>query len=153
MGSLLFGASSINGQIKTKSTSIKGCWEIIDQKFTSGDSMKTSIPYRSVIIFTDKFYSITFASVDRPSWPTMAEGEKASYENLENAYQHFTSNAGRYEIKGDSIIYSITVAKSPNYMNDVKYLHQAFSLYGDKLITYSTSASGWKLSTTYKRLE
>jgi hypothetical protein len=145
------GQSSSAG--KSKTSSIQGSWEIIEQKFTSKDSSNTSTPFRSILIFTDKFYSITTAGVDRPSWPQTPTGEKVSYENLENAYQNFTSNAGHYEIKGDSILYKIIVAKSPNFMNDIKNYSQAFALNGDKLITYTSSASGRKTTTTYKRLE
>jgi Lipocalin-like domain len=149
--SALFHASSVIGQVNT--SSIQGSWETIELKVTSKDSTKTSTPFRSILIFSDKFYSTTSASVDRPSWPTIPNGEKVSYENLSNAYQNFTSNAGHYEIKGDSIIYKIIVAKSPNYMNDIKTYSQAFTLQGDKLITLSTSASGQKTTTTYKRLQ
>jgi hypothetical protein len=162
---LLFSFSSVNAQTKTLSkakpsptaksntSSIQGSWEVIEQKFTSTDSTSTTIPFRSIIIFTDKFYSITYAIVDRSSWPNIPAGEKASYENLENAFHNFVSNAGRYEIKGDSIMYNVVVSKHPNYMNDVKSASRAFELNGDKLITHTTSATGQKRTTTYKRMK
>jgi hypothetical protein len=138
---------------KSTTPSIVGSWEITKQDFTSKDTSKTSTPFRSIITFTDKFYSMTIATEDRPSWPETPKGEKVTYDNLANAFNHFISNAGRYEIKGDSIMYNIIAAKSPNFMNDTKKYAQAFSFDGDKLITNVTYSNGAKITYTYSRLE
>jgi hypothetical protein len=139
--------------VKSTIPSIVGSWEIIKQEFTSKDTSKSFTPFRSIITFTDKFYNVTIATEDRPSWPETPKGEKVSYDNLTNAFNHFISNAGRYEIKGDSIMYNIIAAKQPNFMNDTKKYAQAFTFDGDKLITHTTNNSGEKSTKTYKRLE
>ena len=142
-----------SSNVKSNNSPIQGSWEIVESNFTGKDTSRAYTPFRSILIFTDKFYSVAIARVDRPSWPKIPKGEKVSYDNLTNAYDNFVSNAGRYEITGDSIIYHIIVAKSPNYMNDTKNYSQAFVLDGNKLITHSANDSGEKTMTTYKRFE
>ena len=59
-----------------------------------------------------------------------------------NAYRHLTSNSGAYEIKGDSIVFDIIVAKSPNFMNDYPTRARSHKLEGDKLLLQATSGNG-----------
>ncbi|WP_445383089.1 hypothetical protein [Robiginitalea sp. IMCC43444] len=98
--------------------SIEGAWEMSHIKWESPDTTVYWKPYKSIIIYTDSFYSEEIAMEDRPSWADLAEGEKRSMDDIKNAYQGFWSNSGRYEIVGDSLVRNIIVAKYPNNMND-----------------------------------
>ena len=131
--------------------SIVGVWEMIESSFSNEDTSGVNTPFRSIIIYTDKFYSIEIARSDRPSWPEIPDGEKVSYDDLSNAYSNLTSNSGRYEIRGDSIFYDVIIAKSPNFMNDYPKMAAAFTLDGDQLTT-KASYSGTNLKNNYRRL-
>ncbi len=130
--------------------SIVGAWEIIEISFSNEDTSGIFKPFRSIIIYTDKFYSTEIAWTDRPSWPKIPEGEKVSYDDLSNAYFNFRSNSGRYEIRGDSIFHDIIVARAPHFM-PAKWAF-AFKLDGDQLTTNSTRSSGTNRIYTHRRL-
>jgi Lipocalin-like domain len=137
------------------SPSIVGTWELEKASVNFEGNSFEVLPYRSVIIYTDNFYSIEIALENRPSWPELAAGENVSYDNLVNAYANLISNSGKYEIKGDSIYHKVIIAKSPNFMNKNRKMLSsmprttaAFKVDGDKMTTY------WQSSTwTYKRVE
>ena len=137
---------------KLAAPSIIGAWEIIESSFSNKDTSGVNTPFRSIIIFTDNFYSIEIARRDRPSWPERPDGEKVSYDDLNNAYSGLTSNSGRYEIRGDSIFYDVIVAKSPNLMNDIKKITTAFKFDGDQLSVNLTRSSGTNFINNYRRL-
>jgi hypothetical protein len=124
--------------------SIVGAWEITSSTNANGED---NTPYRSIIIYTDSFYSVEIANESRPSWPQIEDGEETPEENIRNAYEGLISNSGRYAIEGDSIIHDVIVAKWPNFMNDFPRATAAFTLEGDKLVT-----TGNRGSTTYKRI-
>ena len=124
---------------------IEGTWELVS---ITGDD-ETDSPYKSLIIFTDKYYSIEIAMKERPSWSDLAEGEERSCDDISSAYNDFISNSGAYTIQGDSLIREAIVAKSPNYMNDGPRTASAFTLNGDQLTTSGRQMSVW----TYKRLK
>jgi len=125
-------------------TSIVGAWEITSSTDAEGTD---NSPYRSIIIYTDNFYSVEIARENRPSWPEIPDDEETAEENIRNAYTGLTSNSGRYSIQGDSIIHDIIVAKYPNFMNDFPRSAFAYTLDGDQLVT-----TGSRGSRTYRRL-
>ena len=124
--------------------SIVGAWEITSSTNADGED---NSPYRSIIIYTDSFYSVEIATQERPSWLDIPEDEDTPEENIRNAYDGLTSNSGRYTIAGDSIIHDIIVAKYPNFMNDFPRSASAFTLDGDQLVTTGNFGS-----STYRRL-
>lgn len=132
--------------------SIVGAWEIVEVSISNEDTSFVFSPFRSIIIYTDKFYSVEIATEDRPSWPELPDGEEVSYDNLSNAYSNLISNSGRYEVRGDSIFVDLIVAKSPNFMNDIQKAAYAFALDGDKLTTTGAGPGG-NFSFTYRRLK
>jgi len=129
---------------------IVGAWEIIEASWSNKDTSVVRKPFRSIIIYTDNFYSWEIAREDRPSWPERPDGEKVSYDDLSNAYSGLTSNSGRYEVRGDSIFHDVLIAKSPNLMNSNSKFAFAFKLDGDQLTTYygANTQRIW----TYRRL-
>ena len=131
---------------------IVGAWEIIEISFSNEDTSGIVKPFRSIIMFTDKFYSIEIAWNDRPSWPERSEGEKVAYDDLSNAFFNFRSNSGRYEIRGDSIFHDVIVAKVPYFMNDYPKWARAFKLDGDQLTTNGSTPQGTNRIWTCRRL-
>lgn len=124
--------------------SIVGAWEITSSTDTDGVE---STPYQSVIIYAEGFYSVEIAWENIESWSDLPDGEDRSEEEIRNSYSRLTSNSGRYEIQGDSIIHEAVVAKHPNFMNDWPRWATAYSLDGDQLVT-----TGSRGSSTYRRL-
>ena len=124
--------------------SIVGAWEITSSTNADGEE---NTPYRSIIIYTDNFYSVEIARENRPSWPEIPDDEETPEEHIRNAYSGLISNSGRYNIEGDSIIYDVIVAKYPNFMNDFPRFAVAYTLDGDQLVT--TGIFG---SSTHRRL-
>lgn len=159
LAGLLFGCQSKQATTEETSAlsespvpSIVGAWEIVETSFSNEDTSGVFKPYKSIVIYTDHFYSVEVAWEDRPSWPEIPEGEQVSYDNLSNAYASLTSNSGRYETRGDSIYVDVIVAKSPNLMNDVKKYVNAFKLEGDQLTTTSLRPSGTKFTWKLRRI-
>ena len=133
-------------------SSIVGAWEIVEASVTTEDTSFTYSPYRSIILYTDKFYSVEIAHEKRSSWPEIPDGEKVSYDHLSNAFWNFTSNSGRYEVRGDSLFYELIVAKNPNIVDRRGGGAYRFTLDGDQLVTYHTWPSR-SVSYTYRRLK
>ncbi len=142
--------------MEPEAPSIVGAWEIVDFTLSSPDSTwKEDAPYRSVIIFTKKYYSTEIARVERPSWADLPNGEERSAEDISNAYNGLTSNSGTYEIQGDSLVRTALIAKHPNYMNDEPTNSVGFKLDGDKMTTTNHARNNAEVlvTTTYRRLE
>ena len=132
--------------------SIEGAWEITNHEFNFTDTSGTWNPYKSIYIFTDKYYSIEIARKDRPSWHDLEEGEERNADDIANAYNGLVSNSGSYEIVGDSIIYSIVVAKSPNFMNDEPRNSNHITIEKDKIFFNYKNDDGWA-KTTLERIK
>jgi hypothetical protein len=98
--------------------SMEGAWVLDHISWKSPDSAMYWKPYKSIILYTDKHYSVEVAMEERPSWPELGEGEERNPDDIINAYGGLISNSGTYEIVGDSLIHHAIVAKHPNFMND-----------------------------------
>ncbi|MFT5954933.1 MAG: hypothetical protein ACI8QD_001784 [Cyclobacteriaceae bacterium] len=125
--------------------SIFGAWEITSITNTEGEE---STPYRSVIIYSEGFYSVEIAWENIESWPEIPEGEEWSEEEILSSYGRLTSNSGKYTIEGDSIIHEAIIAKHPNFMNDWPRWATSFTLDGDQLSTI-----GNRGSSSYRRIK
>jgi hypothetical protein len=121
--------------------SIVGAWEVTSSTDNDGE---VEAPYKSIIIYSEGYYSVEVAWEDIPSWEELEEGEERSDEDIRTSYSRLTSNSGTYEIQGDSIIHNAIVAKHPNFMNDGPRWARAFSLDGDNLAT-TGSRGTWAL--------
>lgn len=98
--------------------SMEGAWVLDHISWKSPDTTMYWKPYKSILLYTDKYYSVEVAMEERPSWPELSEGEERSPDDIINAYSGLISNSGTYEIIGDSLIHNAIVAKYPNFMND-----------------------------------
>jgi len=132
--------------IKVAEPTITGAWEMTNNEWKSSDTIMSRKPYKSIYLFTDKHYSIEIAWEDR-QWPELEEGEERNPDDIMNAYRRLTSNSGTYEIKGDSIIFDVIVAKSPSYMNNSGRLARHLKLKGDKLVLQTRGGEGVGITT------
>lgn len=149
-------SSTDENAMEPEPPSIVGAWEIVGYSATTPDSTwKGDAPFRSVILFTNNYYSVEIAQVERPSWAERPNGERPTNEEITNAFNGLTSNSGKYEIQGDSIRYTALIAKYPNFMNDSPSFANGFVVDGDKLTITGVMRgnSEGSLTTTYRRLE
>lgn len=135
-----------------KEPTIEGAWEMSHMKWESPDTTIYWKPYKSIYIYTDKYYSEEIAREDRPSWAELEEGEERSSDDIINAYQGLISNSGTYEIVGDSLIRYAIVAKSPNYMNDYPRRAQHLTIEKDSIYFTYTNDEGVR-TTVLKPLQ
>ena len=136
--------SAESAPVEKAAPTIEGAWELVS---ITGEE-ETFVPFKSIIIFTDKYYSVEIALEARPSWVDLEEGEERAVEDIVNAFEGLISNSGTYSIEGDSLIREAIVAKSPSYMNDRPRTASAFTLSGDQMTT-----QGGENVWTYKRLK
>ena len=132
---------------------IIGVWEIQEAKISNQDSSWISNPYRSVVIFTQGYYSVEIARTNRPSLPQLAEGESIPEDVLRSTYNGLTSNSGTYELRGDSLYRVARIAKHPNYMNDFPETAVRCVVDGDRMVINGRTPSGYESVVTYRRLE
>lgn len=123
---------------------IEGAWELTSSTNSEGEE---SVPYKSIIIFADGYYSVEIAWENVPSWEELEEGQERSADDIIASYSRLTSNSGTFEIQGDSLIRTAIVAKHPNFMNDWPRGASMYTLEGDKLVTITSRGS-----STYTRL-
>jgi len=138
---------SCTGGYANDEPTVVGAWELDRVEWTEGDSSGVWQPYRSVYLFTDKYYSIEEVGEERPSFTELAEGETRSYEEVAKAFNPLYSNSGTYEIRGDTIYYNVIVAKNPSFMNDAPEWQRQLTVGKDTLT--STQTDDNSTSTAY----
>jgi hypothetical protein len=79
--------------------SIVGAWEITSSTNADGED---NTPYRSIIIYTDSFYSVEIANESRPSWPQIEDGEETPEEN--NFMNDFPRATAAFTLEGDKLV-------------------------------------------------
>ncbi|MFN1835228.1 lipocalin-like domain-containing protein [Balneola sp. MJW-20] len=112
--------------------SILGAWELEQSVWTDGDSTDVWKPYKSLYLYTDKYYSTEIVTAERPNLPESDEDRTA--EVMAEAANVLISNAGRYEIVGDSLIYYVMVSKSPDRMNTNQRVAHHIRIEQDRVI-------------------
>ena len=138
---------SCTGGYASDEPTVVGAWELDRVEWTQGDSSGVWQTYKSVYLFTEKHYSIEDVSVERPSFSELAEGETRSYEEIAKALNPLYSNSGTYEIRGDTIYYSVIVTKNPGFMNDRPNWQRQLTVGKDTLTSTQTGENS--SSTSY----
>lgn len=100
---------------------LKGAWLV--EQVNPADGEPVQNPRPAMFLVTDHHYSFTVVPGEKPRsrLPELEEGEEPSQEQklqAYEAYERFISNAGRYQVQGDSLTLTAYVAKHPNYMQD-----------------------------------
>lgn len=145
LGSLVIALPApLNAQEDSR---LEGAWQLVELK-PPGEKPVTD-PQPGLHLFTETHYSVMVATSDStrvnlPEEPTDAE--------IEQAYNSFSASAGRYEVKGDTIITRAYVSKNPNRMNAFPNiaLKWTYRIDGD---TLHMTLSGFGTSATFRRVE
>ncbi|MEJ2583905.1 MAG: lipocalin-like domain-containing protein [Robiginitalea sp.] len=132
--------------------SIEGAWVLDHISWKSPDTTMYWKPFKSILIYTDQYYSVEVARDERPSWPSLGEGEERSPEDIIKAFNGLISNSGTYEAVGDSLIHHVIVAKSPYLMNDSPRYARHLTIEKDSAYFTNTNEEGVQI-WVMKRME
>jgi Lipocalin-like domain len=122
--------------------SIVGVWRSAEVT-TTGDNARTNTsPQPGFRIFTQRHYSMTAVTADKPR-PELPPLGKATDKEIAAAFGPFIGEAGTYEIKGNEIHQRPIAAKVPNFMRSANVVVGRFKLEGDTLwITRKSDQDG-----------
>ena len=93
---------------------LEGTWKITESVVMGKDTSRTSNPQPSMVIFSQKHYSMMLVPGDKPR-TLFKESNPTDKEKLE-AFDSFIANSGTYEVAGSTITVHPVVAKVPNFM-------------------------------------
>jgi hypothetical protein len=125
---------------------LEGAWTIVARSYTGPDTSFTDAGIPSVIIYAGNHFSATLG---------LNNSRKTSYTNAApitdaqkvSLYDTFGARAGTFQIRGDTIVTRVAVAKFPG--NEGLEFKSTFRIKGDTL--YTTTLSG--ISVDNKRSE
>lgn len=131
-----------------------GVWQITEVQFPllpdgRPGSMDITNPQPSIIIFTQKHFSMTMVSGKEPLEDLPKDPTK---EQLLELFRTFSSVAGTYEVKDSTLAMHIIVSWVPHYMTKQTDLDRIIRFEGDALVLVQTPSKNpmiWK----YTRLE
>ena len=90
-------------------------WEVVERSFERGDSSWVNrSPEPGLYLFNERHYSIQEI---RESGPRANFDESTTDMERLAAFDVFHAHGGSYEVVGDRLVVTITVAKGPNTMN------------------------------------
>ena len=98
---------------------MEGAWTIrMEDAGPNGGGMNMSLQ-PSLYIFSPPYYSIARVNGTAPRalWPETATREQLTEKQVRDTFNPYTSNSGRFELKGDTLIIHPSVAVSPNFMS------------------------------------
>ena len=136
---LLIGTATLSAQTKSP---LAGVWQVIESTGGPGTggvtaTIKNAQP--GYYIFTDRHYSITRVTGDKPRMAPK-DPNKPSLEDLQDA-NRFQAQFGTYEIKGDTITRRPSVARNSPTMNPPAPITGTFKLDGKALTLTTESAT------------
>ena len=89
-------------------------WEVVERAYQRGDSAWVNrSPEPGLYVFTQRHYSIQEI---RESGPRPVFDEATTDIERLRAFEVFHAHGGSYEIAGDRLVLTITIAKGPNTM-------------------------------------
>ena len=117
---------------------VEGAWEVQDVTFAKLTSAKPNKPM-GLVLFTGNHYSQTYLrdSSPRPEVGPLGEDAK-TIDQLRAAWGPLTSNAGTFEVSGNTLTTRGTVAKGNPPMAKGAFTENTFTLKGDALVLIST---------------
>jgi hypothetical protein len=93
---------------------LEGAWRVTELVTTEPRGRTLSSPQPGLLLFTGRYYSYMLVTSDEPR-PDLPTGV-ASVEDMLNAWNPFTANAGTFEISGSTMTRHPIVAKNPAAM-------------------------------------
>lgn len=125
---------------------LDGAWTIVGRSYTGPDTSFTDAGIPSVIIYAGNHFSTTLGLNN--SRKTSYAGEAPTTDAQKaSLYDTFGARAGTFQIRGDTIVTRVAVAKFPG--NEGLEFKSTFRIKGDTL--YTTTLSG--ISADNKRSE
>ena len=94
--------------------SLEGVWKIAESEVMGKDTTRISNPQPSLIMFSQKHYSMMLVPGDKPR--TLFKGINPTDEEKLSAFDSFIANEGTYEVAGSTLTVHPVVAKVPNFM-------------------------------------
>lgn len=144
--------------------SLVGVWKIISGSQVDSAGQNINLNFQSsVVIFTPKYYSITYAVGDQPRQPATERWNPTDEEKLA-AFNSLIVNTGEYENSGSSITFRPQVARSEEFCNG-GFAEYEYQINGDTLnltmfhlVSFdnqelSFTKSGGKFNSTLVRVE
>jgi len=126
-------------------------WEVVERSYQRGDSSWVNrSPEPGMYVFTGRHYSVQEIRESGPRAPF--DDATTDAERL-RAFDVFHAHGGTYEVIGDQLVVTITIAKGPNTMGRVT---AAYDLRwdGEMLAVARTSAAENETRvTTLRRVE
>ena len=142
-GALVVAAATGLFAQRGNSPSIVGVWRVSEVTTTGPNAKKITSPQPGLRIFTQRHYSISEVTSEKPRAELPPQGQTATDKQMSDAFGPFTGQAGTYEIKGNELTVRATVAKSPNAMRAGSFITSTFVLEGNSLtITTKANATG-----------
>ena len=112
-----------------------GVWKLVE--VTQADGTKITNPLPSLLIFTAKYYTMLYATSDKPRQLMKNPQQPTDAETIA-AYDTVIANSGTYEISGSTVIMHVVVAKLPNLEN----MSSTFTLDAGTLTTTQRTQNG-----------
>ncbi len=94
--------------------SLEGVWKITESIVTGEDSSSNSHPQPSLIIFSQKHYTMMLVPGNKPR--ALFKDTNPTDEERLSAFDPFIANGGTYEVAGSTLTIRPVVAKNPNFM-------------------------------------
>lgn len=117
---------------------IEGAWKVVKVEKLGPDGWVAEDLQPSLSIYAGGYYSSMFvpAGDDGKSEPRklLPDGDNRTDAQTAEAYRTIVANSGSYKVSGSEIIYTVIVAKSPNFM-DGGSRKRSFKVEGDTLTT------------------
>ena len=111
--SAMASAGPVFAQFELAGTS----WAVVERSYERVDSAWVNRdPEPGLYVFTDHHYSVQEI---RESGPRPNFGASTTDEERLRAFEVFHAHGGTYDVEGDQIFMTITIAKGPNTMNGV----------------------------------
>jgi len=140
-------------QTEAAPSGIKGVWESGDYNYTYGDSTSTYKLQPGLLIYTDGHYSAAFVNGQEARTLMADDATRASItdEEMRAIFTPYTSNSGSYEVSGDSLFTTPSVALWPNFMEGGSAQYKI--TVDEENLTFIIRDDSVKFTVTYSRLE
>jgi len=136
-------SSSATAPQKRIAGPLEGVWREAEIVVTGRDASAIQNPQPSLYIFTPTHYAMSGVLVDHPR--TLYKTIDPTKEEKIAAYDSFWSNAGTYEVTGDTVTIRPIIARVPNFMSG-GFLKYEFRLDGDTLwLTGNSTDEYWRI--------
>jgi hypothetical protein len=120
---------------------IAGAWRVVAVEDVTSEGEVTEIPtHESMVIFTDRYYSIAFSMGDRASLPFAERWAPTDAESLDR-FGVMVVNTGIYQITPTTVVTSPLFALTPEFIGGAA--EHEYTLEGNLLTLTATSVTSF----------